>query len=230
MGGRTRGFTLIELLVVISIIAILVGILLPALGNARETSRRLKCLTNVKGMGVTVQLYMADSADLLPLVRPLHTPGLDPNDPSLLDVLAQYTDAAIPVEDPDAPGKFLVDDPWKCPSDRSSTDPTTDFDPQWRSFGTSYEYFPGNIMLFVELVFAVPSDRAQFAVSRAMQIDRSWPVLQDIDDWHELNKGGPSRNAVYYGDWHADWLVTPTDGEAERFYKDVAGILGIPVN
>jgi prepilin-type N-terminal cleavage/methylation domain-containing protein len=95
MHGR-RGFTLIELLVVISIIGVLVGILLPALGNARETSRRTKCLTNLKGMGVTFQLYMNDNQEILPLVRPLHDPDIEPNDPSLLDVLAQYTDAGYP--------------------------------------------------------------------------------------------------------------------------------------
>jgi hypothetical protein len=77
-------------------------------------------------MGVTFQLYMNENQDMLPLVRPLHVPNdnpdidpdIDPNDPSLLDVLAQYTDAGIPIADPDAPGAFLVGDPWKCPSDR----------------------------------------------------------------------------------------------------------------
>ncbi|QDU70560.1 type II secretion system protein [Mucisphaera calidilacus] len=58
-----RGFTLIELLVVISIIALLIGILLPALGAARDTARRLQCSTNVRTlMGASVA-YAFDNRD-----------------------------------------------------------------------------------------------------------------------------------------------------------------------
>ncbi len=60
------GFTLIELLVVISIIALLIGILLPALGAARESARRSVCLGHLRGLGQAVAAYVTDHANHLP--------------------------------------------------------------------------------------------------------------------------------------------------------------------
>ncbi len=59
-----KGFTLIELLVVISIIALLVGILLPALGAARKSAQRIKSLSNVRQIGTAIYGYAADNKDL----------------------------------------------------------------------------------------------------------------------------------------------------------------------
>ena len=59
-------FTLIELLVVISIIGVLIGLLLPSLGAARQTAESLKCAVNVRSMTTAVASYSAANEGLLP--------------------------------------------------------------------------------------------------------------------------------------------------------------------
>ncbi len=63
---RTFGFTLIELLVGIAIIALLIGLLLPALGKSRQIARRMQCMTKMLSVGQAMAMYTHDNDELYP--------------------------------------------------------------------------------------------------------------------------------------------------------------------
>lgn len=187
-------FTLIELLVVLLIISILVGITLPALGKMRAVSQRLRCLTNLKGFGVSFELYRKDNKDLLPYVLPFHNEEFpqNPDDPQLLDALEGYMDVQAPYHD--EAGNLIVTEPFLCPSDTDGVG---------RETGFSYEYWPGALMIAREILRADPNPAA--TVSRFYELNPVFPVLTDANPWHP---GGRVRdqNALFFGDWRADWL------------------------
>ncbi len=72
---RRRGFTLIELLVVIAVVAVLIGILLPALGAARESGRTSACLSNLRQLSMGWNAYADENQDVMVPHRPPNLPG-----------------------------------------------------------------------------------------------------------------------------------------------------------
>ncbi|MEO1237073.1 MAG: type II secretion system protein [Planctomycetota bacterium] len=118
------GFSLIELLVVVGVIALLVGILLPALAGARRSAQRVTCSSNLRQLGLVFESYTQDYDGLFPSARPIPSPFPTlSTDPPLFEVLDDYLDAGPP---PDTNRVYL------CPDD----------DTVYPRAGMSYKYEP----------------------------------------------------------------------------------------
>ncbi len=116
MVRTSRGFTLVELLVVISIIALLLGIMLPALGAVRAASRRAACAANLHGIGIGFRVYLDENDDIMPVASAMPSQALV-NEPRIVDVLAEH------VTMPEA---------FQCPADTAR--------PFHGTEGSSYQY------------------------------------------------------------------------------------------
>ena len=126
---RHYGFTLIELLVVISIIALLVGILLPALGMARVRGHQITSANNMRQIGLSIHMYQNDHDEWFP--RTTH--GSPDVSTSWIYTLAPYLSDAKQVQHPTDPSKTI----WEigpvriCPRDPKADD-------RFEHSGTSY--------------------------------------------------------------------------------------------
>ncbi len=129
MKPKQRAFTLVELLVVIGIIAILIGILLPTLRNARDRATSLQCLSNLRACGQLLHIYAQQNKGYFPMmslqspetltaggkiVAPDAPTGIDVYYPNVRDALARIANPkSEPTNTPFSPGGLLV---FYCPA------------------------------------------------------------------------------------------------------------------
>jgi prepilin-type N-terminal cleavage/methylation domain-containing protein len=118
-----RSFTLVELLVVLAIIALLVSLLQPALRSALLHAQSIKCVTNLRSIGVAVQLATSDNNNLYPLIDQAAAPIYSPagSVPGLVGVLGPYGINTNSIQ---------------CPVDMASS-PSA-----FTQYGSSYEWNP----------------------------------------------------------------------------------------
>ena len=165
---HSHGFTLVELLVVIGIIAVLIGVLLPALAKARRNSNDVYCRSNLKQIGNATRMYANDNADHYPdgytlggaWVRVL--PGMvapgDPNAvPEVYGLPALYSEL----------GYLKALNVWKCPTARQEV----------QEWGNTYIWS----LLGGASIQSVTS-----------------PSRTNTARWTSLQRGRPERNETYW--------------------------------
>ncbi len=149
---REQAFTLIELLVVISIIAVLASLLLPAVNRAKEAGRGAACMSNLRQVGIALQLYVQENNNRLPFMRDKSTTTT--NDlPSPDQVLSNHL------------GNVRV---LLCPSDRAGLFQTTGSSYSWNSLlnGQDAEHLEVMALSFNPHQIPLMFDKERFHAAR----------------------------------------------------------------
>jgi prepilin-type N-terminal cleavage/methylation domain-containing protein/prepilin-type processing-associated H-X9-DG protein len=176
MRAGKSGFTLLELLIVVVIIAVLLGIVLPSLGRAKQTAGRSACGEQLHAMGVAMREYLNENNDFMPVAAQL--PSVNTAYPPLPVALHTQVPAA---------------NVWKCPADNLGYTRASDgqsFPSYFAGETLSYEYNMGLNGIRVDRYFLYP-----------LLQDHATYLLADFDSFHG-DPGTVDAKNLLYADGH----------------------------
>lgn len=183
------GFTLVEVLVVLSIMAMLLGILVPALAAARRVAYKTACKENLHGCAIAFRMYLDENKNIMPTITNMPVSVPIDNPLPIYTVLKKY------LSGPEA---------LKCPADKWSEKNTSYF----REEGSSYEYntypppFPEGPFNHQDRKI---EGKGMTMTRRGEDVLVSWAdifILRDYEDFH--GKAGKVGSRMYF---YADNLV-----------------------
>jgi prepilin-type N-terminal cleavage/methylation domain-containing protein len=190
-----HGFTLIELLVVIAIIALLVSILLPSLNRAKEMARRAVCMTNLGGIGKSMQLYATENGGSwcwIPYsnIRGPAVTGTNRNVPPVQGANTERNWSSLPfliVREGTASKIFI------CPS----TDDVADGETTYEDGGQTSDAWDFNDAQNISYSYACPvSDGAGYITGVTVSTPASTVVMADRGPYSSSDAGETSISPV----------------------------------